>query len=212
MNIQRNFEEIMIPLEEQVASFPWGDKEAYANWVAQTYHFVLHSTRLFACASSRCDLSTNKIHFKLLEHLSEEKGHENLGLHDLKALKCQIKDLPELPETASLYQIQYYWIEHFSPSAFFGYLLCLEGLAVRAGKAAYEKAVQAHGQRACSFLRVHIEEDEGHLAEVFEYVNQFSEEDLKLVMKNLKQSANLYANMLRHIERLVKARTESLAA
>ena len=83
----------MAPLESTIKSFPWEDPLAYQLWSAQTYYFVLHSTRLFALASSRCLLTENALHFKLLNHLAEEKGHENLALQDLKAMGSKPSNL-----------------------------------------------------------------------------------------------------------------------
>lgn len=199
MSIQDEFVESMKPVENYILDFPWENERAYSEWVAQTYYFVLQSTRLFACASSRCNLNDNKLHFRLIHHLGEERGHENLALHDLKVMNKSILDIPELPETSSLYQIQYYWIEHVNPAAFFGYLLCLEGLAVRVGKPIYQRVSQAHGKNAGTFLKVHVEEDESHLSEAFEYVNQFSAIEVECVMQNLSQSASLYKRMLENI-------------
>ena len=201
MDIFGKYELEMKELEAYISDFPWGDRAAYSNWVAQTYYFVLHSTRLFASAAARCEIDNNKIHFRMIEHLHEEKGHEFLALGDLKAMNVDIRSLPELPETSSLYQIQYYWIEHNNPLSFFGYLSCLEGLAVRKGREIYEKVLESHGGKAANFLRVHIEEDEDHLAEVFKYMSDFSEKAIEQVFLNLSQSANLYLNMLRHISR-----------
>lgn len=199
MNIEKKFDELMADLCQQMLDFPWADQQCYADWVAQTYYFVLHSTRLFASASSRCTLENNKLHFRYLDHLAEERGHEHLAKNDLKFMNFKAEDFPELPETSSLYQIQYYWIEHIHPTSFFGYLLCLEGLAVRIGKQIYEDAKEVHGDRATSFLRVHVEEDENHLEEGFKQTKDFSKAQLELVAQNLSQSANLYSNMLDHI-------------
>ncbi len=212
MEVKVEFAKVMNSMKATIDNFPWENKQAYAGWVAQTYYFVLHSTRLFACAAGRCRISENTLHHRLLQHMAEEKGHENLATSDLKFLGVDVASVKELPETASMYQNQYFWIEHVSVPSFFGYLMCLEGLAVEVGAKVHTRVVDAHGQRACSFLKVHIGEDEGHLEEVFEQLKAFTDDDIENILINLRQSASLYLNMLNRIHSQVMEPQKKQAA
>ncbi len=199
MSIEKQFNKILEPLKEEILAFSWEDQKSYELWLAQTYYFVIHSTRLFSFAASRCSIDDNILHFQLLDHLREEKGHENLATQDLKALGQKIVDLPELPETSSFYQLQYFWIEHYGPESFFGYLLCLEGLAVIAGQQVYERAKKNYGDKACKFLKVHVGEDQQHLKEVFAHVETFSSQKRTAMFRNMEQSANLFGYIFKAI-------------
>ena len=51
--LARSIDELSRSLER----FPWTDRDAYCEWLAQTYYYVRHSTRLLAAAAARfaCD-------------------------------------------------------------------------------------------------------------------------------------------------------------
>jgi len=119
---------------------------------------------------------------------------------DLKALNYSVSDFPELPETASLYQVQYYWIDHVNPISFFGYILCLEGIAVQRGKEIYSTVCKFHGEKAGLFLKVHANEDIEHLAKALSELERCTAEEKSLVLENLKLSRSLYCNMLTAIK------------
>lgn len=192
-------------------SLNWDDKMTYAMWSAQTYYFVMHSTRLFALAAARCPTTDNAFHFRFLKHLNDEKGHENLSINDLKILDFDLASLPELPATKSLYQTQYYWIEHKSPYAFFGYLLALEGLAVYVGQEIFAKVKKNFGEKATKFLKIHTEEDISHLDEVFEWINKMPKDVQTQVIENLNQTASNYNFILKGISDFKSAK-RSIAA
>jgi len=190
------FEGVYKETAKDILNYEWESPEFYAMWSAQTYYYVRHSTRLFSAAATRCPLDANSVHNRLLHHLAEENGHENLSSADLKNMKLKVKELPELAATQGMYQAQFYWIDHVHPYAFFGYLLALEGIAVHAGPEIYRRSKEAHGERSARFLKVHTEEDVDHLAEVFVWFDKFSEEEKEIVFKNFKLSCKLYCNML----------------
>jgi hypothetical protein len=194
--------ELMLHLESTIAlanEFPWESPEHYANWSAQTFHYVCYSTRLFALAAGRAPLTDNPIHNRLLEHLREEKGHENLSTHDIKILGKGLDQFPQLSSTKSLYQTQYYWIEHISSYSFFGYLLALESLAVNIGPTVYQRALKAHGPKACGFLKVHTAEDVAHVQEVISWIDKMDKKDQVATMENFHQTLGNYRSILSEI-------------
>lgn len=199
-NFKAEFDFSLSSLDQAVDNFPWENAYCYALWLAQTYYFVNHSTRLLALASSQCSLESQKFHVRFLDHLKEERGHEKLALQDLKILDRNIKDIPELAETSGLYQSQYYWITQKGSASFFGYLMALEGIAVRQGPDVYGRVRKKHGEKATQFLRVHVQEDEGHMDEAFKQVSHLDFGNLESIIQNLRQSAALYGAMLERIE------------
>ena len=69
-------------------SFAWTDRAAYAGWLAQTYYYVRHSTRLLAAAAARFPhgRAGDTMHHRFGAHIGEEKRHELLCVRDLQAL------------------------------------------------------------------------------------------------------------------------------
>lgn len=195
-------ESLMKPLQmtyNELMEFPWDSAAHYATWSAQTFYIVRQSTRLFAIAACRTPLTDNAVHDRLLSHMREEKGHENLSNRDIKILGMNLKDIPELSTTKCVYQTQYYWAEHVSPYAFFGYLLALESLAIHAGPDVHKRVCAAHGAKASSFLKVHTEEDIGHVKEVIEWIEKMPEAEQKIIYDNYVHSLENYKHMVADI-------------
>jgi Iron-containing redox enzyme len=66
----------------------------------------------------------------LAEHVEEELHHDETLLGDLEVLGIDRKSVLERmpsPEVAALVGQQYYWILHFHPIAFLGYVALMEG-------------------------------------------------------------------------------------
>lgn len=195
-NVRSEVEQHIQMTEKALKDFPWTDREAYAMWVAQTYYFVSHSTRLIALAAARSGFDVPEIHNRFLAHVGEEKGHEKLCLLDLKGLGKDLKDLPEMPATASMYQTQYYWTEHENGPSFLGYVLALETLAARFGGDIKNVLEKEFGPKAAHFLRVHAEEDVAHVDQALSKIESLPEQYQASVMKNLQNSFTYYAQML----------------
>jgi hypothetical protein len=128
--MKQEYKKAMSWLGVNLKALEWSDREFYANYLAQTYYFVSHSTRLLALAAARFSTKQNDLHLRFLEHAKEEKNHDLAVLSDLKHLGFSISQIPESPYTRSLYATQYYSIEHLRPELFFAYILVLEGVAV----------------------------------------------------------------------------------
>jgi len=186
----------------------WSSVDAYGAWLTQTYHYVCHSTRLLALSAARFDLKQNKLHSRFIEHLREEKGHEILAINDLKQLGKTIHDFSEFTETSAFYKTQYYWIEHVSPLAFYGYILCLEGYAVHRGGHFFKKIVENFGDKHASFLKTHKDEDTGHLKKAFDQLKNLPESDLSYITQNFIESCDLYDAILHRVYEIQQAQLE----
>ena len=59
-------------------AFPWRDRTAYGDWLAQTYWYVRHSTRLLVCGragrSSTTTTSATALHVRFAAHMAEEEA------------------------------------------------------------------------------------------------------------------------------------------
>jgi hypothetical protein len=194
--MDQQFDRALQGVSRTVREFPWEDAQAYAGWLAQTYYFVRQTTTLLAVKAGIYGPDAFERHQEVLQHLREENGHPQMLLRDLKALGCAIDQFPELIETSLFYQSQYYWLERRGPLAFVGYSMMLEELAVREGKGVGEKILTTHGKTAASFLLLHTKADVDHCELQRRELESASRAELEWVVRNLEQSAFLYAAIL----------------
>ena len=195
-SIEKALEAELSKTGEVIKNVPFETKLVYGNWLSQTYRFVCHSTRLLALASSRFELSQNQLHYRFVDHIREEQAHEVVALRDLAAIGLGLEDFKESDETKAFYQSQYYWIEHVSPISFFGYILCLEGIAVKSGRAVFDRIAPVFGKDAGNFLKLHSQEDQGHLKLALSQLEALSARDKGIVIENLEMSSTLYRNLI----------------
>lgn len=188
-------------LMDDASAFPWEAPQAYADFLAQTFYFTSHSTRLLALAASRCPAESAVLHRGFIQHLGEEDSHELLALEDLRGLGAEVETYPERVVTRALYETQYFKIEHLGSTAFYGYVIVLEGLAAIGGPELYRRVVRAHGDGCARFLRVHTLADIDHLATDFERIETLDEGQKADIGINMIQSAEFYGLMLRQIAR-----------
>ena len=196
MTLKEIFNTSMAELDAHSQAFPWQNREAYAHYLAQTYYYVSHSTRLLAAAASRFSAQDEALHRRYLEHTTEEKSHHLLALHDLKALGGTTVEFPELAITSAFYESQYYKVDRQDPTALLGYILALEGYAVSQGTRVYKIVSEKFGKPASTFIKVHSEDDPDHLDKAFASLTSLRTEQLEHVTKNLKQSCYLLGGIL----------------
>lgn len=196
--MKNTFATCMREIDVAVESFPWHERRAYADWLAQTYFYVRHSTRLLAAAAGRFpyDDRGNALHQRFGAHIAEEEKHELLALHDVKTLGFNLDDFPERDATRMFYEPQYYKVEHEDPLALFGYILPLEAVAVSKGKWVLARTDQLFGRAAGTFLRVHAEDDVEHLDKAFAALDGITPQQAIIVERNLRQSTTAYVGIL----------------
>ena len=186
-------------LSRSFADFPWENKEAYAQWLAQTYYFVRHTTTFLALVAAHYGPDHRANQYHTLKHLREEMNHDLLALEDLKALGYSIDQFPELPQTAAFYQTQYYFIEYHGPSTLLGYQMCLEGIAANEAGQIAQTLNKTYGPKPTRFMKSHSAADQEHIVEGFEGLSKVSPSEAELIAKNTKQSEYLYKALLNGI-------------
>jgi hypothetical protein len=117
-------------------------------------------------------------------------------------MNFELEKLEELPETSVLYQTQYYFIQHENPASHWAYAYLLEGLAAGKIPIILARVEGAHSTRASGFLRVHMDEDQGHFERGLTLVDGLNEAERESFGRNLRQCAYFYPKMLEHITRL----------
>lgn len=191
-----NYQSSVDYMSKAFKEFPWENKLAYAQYLAQTYYYVCHSTRLLAASAARFSQADQGFHNRFLKHTGEETSHELLALRDLQKLGYNIKDFPELAQTRTFYETQYYKIEHIDPIALMGYILALETMAAKELKGTCEKLNALYGRDCVKFLNVHNEEDPDHVDKALEVISKLSQERLEAINHNMEQTAICYADLL----------------
>lgn len=188
--------EALASLGEAVEKENWSDRAVYGNFMAQTYYYTRHGTRLLALAGSRFPFAANDIHRRFMKHVHEEMGHEVLAERDLNFIGFRLEDFPELPATQAFYRTQYYLVEHENPWSFFGFILALEGLAVAKGPWLYERVSKEFGEKSGQFLKVHAQEDVDHIQEAERTLEKMDPSAVPGVLSNLELSCYLYRKIL----------------
>jgi pyrroloquinoline quinone (PQQ) biosynthesis protein C len=189
-------------LKSAVDHFPWTDRRAYGDWLAQTYYYVRHSTRLLAGAAAQFphDERGDKLHYRFATHIAEEKRHERLALHDLQRLGLTLDAFPERHATRMFYETQYFKIEHEAPAVLFGYILPLEAIGPAMGPNVITRVTAAFGDKCdTAFLRVHAADDEDHLQKALTLIETVTGAERRLLVRNLEQTTYAYCNLLRDI-------------
>src|SRR5262245_41922475 len=122
----REFFEAHKELLEPIRSFPFRDKRAYSEFLAQTHHYVVHTTRLLGLVASRIGPEREKLHSRFMKHAGEERSHHLLAEHDLRELGGNLASHPPLPATNALQECQYYRVLYREPTMIFGHVVTLE--------------------------------------------------------------------------------------
>jgi hypothetical protein len=175
------------------------DLETYSNWLAQTYYFVRHSTRLLATSAGHCPFEYQVFHHRFLDHAPEEKSHEQLIENDFKNLGLNIMHFPENPTTKSFYQSQYYSIQNINPLSFLGYVMLLETLPLVIGAQMLEKIELNFGSKSVSFVKLHTKEDIQHIENLMKVIEHLDAKTIECIRLNLEQAGSLYCGVLSEI-------------
>lgn len=191
-----NYERSVAIVSKAIREYPWENKQAYAEYLAQTYYYVCHSIRLLATAAARFSQADQAFHRRFLKHAEEENSHELMALRDLQKLGYKIEDFPESAYTKMMYEIQYYKIEHIDPISLMGYILILETVAGKDFKWLHEKTLSLYTKDCVKFIQVHADDDPDHIEKALEVINKLEPHRLVEINTAMEQSAICYSQML----------------
>lgn len=200
-------EKDILPMLQTFRDMPWENKEFYAQYLAQTYYYTFHSTRMLALAAARTTSGQFDYYRRSIEHIAEESGHENLALTDLKRLGFKIEDFPELPTTKAFWQSQYFLIDRSSTSLL-GYILSLEWLAVEAFPSVLSAVRGSYGEKCVNFIRVHAEEDPDHVDKCFEQIEMVPQHEREIIVENYKQTCRMFQIFMRECDLVSSGRSD----
>lgn len=193
-------------MQAAINEFPWEDPEAYVSWLAQTLEYVKYTTRILALTGSSFPLEQTALASRFIQHATEERGHDKMLYNDAKALGFDLAKMPTTPEAEAFHKSIYFWIYQSRPAVVMGWVILLEGFAVRNGERVHARVEKAHGKKASTFLKVHTAEDPGHLDAAFAALAVFSEKELEDVAHGIELYAKLYGNIFDGVRDALAAR------
>jgi hypothetical protein len=177
----------------------FSNRDAYANWLAQTYYFVSHSVRLSALGASALDVD-HPLAKRMVAHTREETGHHLLARRDIEGLGKNLSDFPVFGVTSAFYQAQYYKVLFENPSHLIGQILMLEALSVELGPWLLAIVEGRFGPNASRFVDVHAREDKDHASKALAALNELPAENRRGVEINFMQACEMYFLILRSIK------------
>lgn len=187
-------------LGDRMDQMNWEDPRLYIQWLAQTHYHVRQVTPLVALACAHTPTSRSGLHYRFIEELSEEKGHEKLLERDLDFFGFKPREFEELPPAAIFYQTLHYLVSQTTPVSILSYSLTLEGLAAKRLAPIYQRVKLAHGDKAANFLRLHCEVDIGHFDAALPALDMCEDHELDIIEKGLKQCSYIYMGLLNMVE------------
>jgi len=189
-------------LSQELSQLQWKDKNQYAQWLAQTYFYVRHTSEfLKLCEPILREKGLSDALAHNLSHQREEAGHEKLLLNDLKTLGFNIEDFKELPSIQVLYNYQYYWLKrHKSVAAHNAYALLFEGTAAQSGRILSDIVAAHYGKKAATFIEVHAGLDGEHFAEGLSALNSLPPKEAEQFRDSLLVTTRLYIETLKIIK------------
>jgi thiaminase len=193
MKLQQDLSKLLKQFHQQFDPSVLKDKEVYAHWLAQTYHYVVHSTSLLGFALPHLKNMELKHHFE--QHLGEESRHDLLAIKDLERLGFSLTQFPEDALTQAFYHSQYYRIQFEGGTSLLGYILFLEAMAVGWGRKAYEEIKNLHPQSVL-FLKVHAEEDPQHVENAIGAIMKLGQAEQDVIIRNMHFTYQIYSQML----------------
>lgn len=197
-NVRKAYDVNVPKLDKAVMSYNWENKDAYAYFLAQTYRYIVHSTKLLTYAAEVA--KSPELKECLHHHVSEEKGHEHWVAGDLKRLGYKLEEIPENPETKVLYDQIYKGIDRVGPAAIVGYALALEGMSAVVCPKLTPTLLKHYGPKCSTFIKNHGEIDPGHAAESFEILKFFSEKELDAIVEYMDLSTQAYLTFMEKIK------------
>lgn len=184
--------------------FDISNPKIYGNFLAQTYYYVSHSTRLLAFAAGLMK-SEDEHHFRrFVKHIAEESSHEVLAEKDLEDLGMHPNEFYHLPETRALWEPQYYKTLHESPLALMGYIIALEYFSCTHLPLFYQKVSRIYGNKAGRFVKLHAEEDPEHIEKALALTSTLPASLQEVVLVNIVQTAKTYTSMIEACEKTIE--------
>lgn len=179
------------------------NKNIYAGYLINVYHYAKHSARVISLAGSRCVTSHPQLAAYLMRHATEEIGHEEWAHSDLLELGVSEQRIAESRpgvSCTSMIGMEYYVAGYWNPVALFGWLFVLEALGDDVGGLVAKKldaSLQLAG-KGSYFLAGHSEADHDHIKDITDTIEKYmkDERDIADMLHIAQTSCELYLGIL----------------
>ena len=179
------------------------DKNLYAGYLVNVYHYAQHSPKVIGMAGARAANTHPELAAYLLHHATEEIGHERWARSDLIDLGLKPEQISaSRPNTACLGMIgmEYYIAGTANPVSLFGWMFTLEALGDDVGhliSRQLDRTLTLEG-RGAYFLAGHGDADHDHIQEITQTIEKHMRDpsDLADTLHVAHASADLYLRML----------------
>jgi pyrroloquinoline quinone (PQQ) biosynthesis protein C len=183
------------------------DLGGYAHYLVQTYHYVRWSMTLLAGAGARLKRLGRhpRLAELLLQKATEESGHEQWLLADLKNLGWsaeRVHAAERAPAVDAYISWNFFTSRAGVPTAFLGTAYILEYLSVTRASGAVARLLLANAipniRKAVTFLRSHGDADGDHVAELTSVLRTLTDrEDQAAVLLSARTTRALYPGFFR---------------
>lgn len=175
------------------------------RYMIETYFYVRENAKNQAAVVLRLDDSRADYARYCLKHASEENGHEQMCLHDLRSVGISVDNIAKnrpLPSTAGFIGFLYTWAAFGNPVGRLGYSYYAEGAHLHMQEAMGQvKKQYGLGDSNMTFFVAHAVIDEKHFSEVKEAIAKFcvTDQDWADVAYVIECTGTLSAQMLEEI-------------
>ncbi len=175
----------------------------YRSFLRQVYYYVRENPQLQALATVYFRGRQRDLVRNFYQHAASETGHEQLALNDFATLGGDPANVPyenPLPATTALTSFAFYQIYNLNPIGYLGYLYFLEFVPTSfAGEVMASNLLKMGAdENSMTFLRDHMEIDQGHNRLMKSYIEQLivTDEELDTITYAMETTGFLYAQMM----------------
>jgi hypothetical protein len=182
-------------------------REVYVDYLFTAHSIIrasvplMETARVQALSMAPDDALAAELADYLVEHIEEERGHDEWLLGDLEAIgvdRSTILARPPSPTIASAVGAQYYWVLHYHPVALLGWIALLEGYPPTIDTIDLLMARTGYPREAFRTLALHAELDVRHGQELFERLDgmRLTPEQATAIGLNALSSVHLLARAI----------------
>jgi len=179
--------------------------ESYRAFLGEAYHHVKHTVPLLMACGARLPERLNWLRTAVAEYISEEIGHEEWILNDLRATGADAETVRNgQPGMATELMVAYAYdsIMRNNPAGFFGMVFVLEGTSSTLATRVATLARQALGlpPQAFTYLTSHGSLDHEHMQFFEKLMNRVNDKtDRRSIVHSAKVFYRLYGDIFRSL-------------
>jgi len=177
--------------------------QTYQAFLGEAYHHVKHTVPLLMACGGRLPERLNWLRSAVAEYISEEIGHEEWILNDIRATGADAEAVRcGQPGMATELMVAYAYdtVTRNNPAGFFGMVFVLEGTSIALATQAAAMTREALGlpPQAFSYLTSHGSLDQEHMKFFETLMNRVNDEsDRRAIAHAAKVFYRLYGDIFR---------------